>query len=274
MHALLLTRACLRLAMIIAVTFLAVTLLVLVAPLGERLLRPVRQVWLGGLRACLGLRVDVVGAPSRRLPTLVVANHVSWIDIVVLGALVDGSFVAKAEVAGWPLIGWISRKAGTLFIRRHWRDAPNQRDAIAGMLAVGRNVVLFPEGTSTDGTAVQRFKSSLFAAVDPERTGRPVAVQAVSLAYLPEDGERCCVHAWYGDDEFVPHLWQVLLAGGCDIELAFHEPLVQAVPACRKELARSCEAMVAETMALLLAEHRADLAAEALDLPQDVLAST
>lgn len=156
------------------------------------------------------LRVRVVARgrrPHDTGPCLVVANHVSWLDIYVLNAVRGARYVAKAEVAGWPLAGAIARGFETLFIvRRSLRDAKRVKDEVATALRRGQRVVVFPEGTTTDGAAVGRFYAALFqAAVD---TGTPV--QPVAIRYRTPDGRRDEAAAFVGDMTFVESLRNVL----------------------------------------------------------------
>lgn len=130
-------------------------------------LRPLRRLWCRGVRALLGLRVRREGEPFRDCPTLIVANHVSYLDIVVLGCVADAAFVAKAEVARWPLFGVLARLTGTFFVRRHWRQALIQRDALAARMREDQSFILFAEGTSTDGLSVRPFKTSLLSVAEP-----------------------------------------------------------------------------------------------------------
>src|SRR3546814_10571195 len=126
----------------------------------------------------LGIEIERHGQPSDRHPTLYVANHVSYLDIEVLGALLKASFVAKAEVATWPFFAWLARLQETVFVERRVRHAAQHRDEMARRLDAGDDLILFPEGTSGDGTAVLSFKSALFSAAARCPPGNPVPVPA------------------------------------------------------------------------------------------------
>jgi 1-acyl-sn-glycerol-3-phosphate acyltransferase len=217
--------------------------------------RPPRRVvrlWNRGCCRIAGLRVRVHGAPAASGPTLFVANHVSYLDIVVLASLVDAAFVAKAEVAAWPLIGLLARIGRTVFVQRRAARCAAQRDALAERLRAGDSLILFAEGTSSDGGRVLPFKSSLFAAVEPSPSGPTIRVQPVTIAYarlrggLPIDYALRPLYAWYGDMELAPHLWAVLGLPGAVIEVRFHPPLVAADFGSRKALARHAERQVAD----------------------------
>ncbi|MGE0260060.1 MAG: lysophospholipid acyltransferase family protein, partial [Alphaproteobacteria bacterium] len=111
-------------------------------------------------RRILGIEVCVVGAPAASRPVLFAANHISYLDITVLGSLLDASFVAKTEIAGWPLFGWLARLQRSVFIDRRARTTAHQRDSIAARLAAGEALILFPEGTSGDGNRLLPVKSA------------------------------------------------------------------------------------------------------------------
>lgn len=206
------------------------------------------------LARIIGIEVAVAGTPAPRRPVLFVGNHVSYLDIVVLSTAVECSFVAKAEIATWPLFGWLARLQRTVFIERRASRARNQRDEIAERLNAGDSLVVFPEGTSHDGIHVRPFKSTLFAVAEREVAGRPVAVQPFSLAYTRLDGlpvgrEWRPLYAWYGDMDLPGHLWRVLGLGHVRAEIAFHDPVTIDAFADRKALAEHCERMVTEGLA-------------------------
>jgi lyso-ornithine lipid O-acyltransferase len=206
----------------------------------------------------LGFRVRTIGLPTRRRPALFVANHVSYTDITVLGSLIAGSFIAKAEVAGWPLFGWLAKLQRTVFVDRRVRSTPTQRDSITSRLAAGDALILFPEGTSSDGNRVLPFKSALFGAVENIPQSESVAVQPVSIAYTRLDGIPLGrllrpYFAWYGTTELTPHLWSMLGLGAVEIVVEFHPPTVLADCGSRKALAGYCYARIAGGVAAALA---------------------
>ena len=112
----------------------------------------------------LGFRIRVIGTPTAERPVLFAANHISYTDITILGSVIPGSFIAKAEVAKWPFFGWLAKLQRSVFVDRQVRSTATQRDAIGDRLAAGDALILFPEGTSGDGNRVLPFKSALFAA--------------------------------------------------------------------------------------------------------------
>jgi lyso-ornithine lipid O-acyltransferase len=206
----------------------------------------------------LGFQVRTIGAPTGERPVLFASNHVSYTDIAVLGSLIAGSFIAKAEVAGWPFFGWLAKLQRTVFVDRRVRSARSQRDAMTERLAAGDALILFPEGTSGDGNRVLPFKSALFSAAEKMQEIVPVRVQPVSIAYTRLDGIPLGrvlrpFFAWYGTAELAPHLWSMIGLGTVEVVVEFHPPVSIADCGSRKSLARYCQARAAGGMAAALA---------------------
>jgi len=203
----------------------------------------------------LGFKVEVRGQPSARHPTLMVCNHASYLDIIALGSVIDCSFIAKSEVAGWPLFGLLAKLQRSVFVRRDERHrASEQADEIGRRLRDGDTLVLFPEGTSSDGNRVLPFKSALFQVADREIDGEPLTVQPVSIAYSRLNGVPIGrglrpFFAWYGDMDLAPHLWHVVGLGQLTIEIRFHPSTTLAEQGSRKALARYSEQAVAAGVA-------------------------
>src|SRR5258708_19334902 len=163
----------------------------------------------------LGLRVRRIGRPTKSRPVLFAANHISYLDITVFGSLIAGSFIAKTEVARWPLFGWLARLQRSVFIDRQVRSTAQQRDSIAGRLAASEALILFPEGTSGDGNRVLPFKSALFSVADRTEPGSLI-VQPVSIAYTRLDGMPIGrvlrpLFAWYSGMAMSPPLCRLLV---------------------------------------------------------------
>jgi lyso-ornithine lipid O-acyltransferase len=208
----------------------------------------------------LGLRVRRIGRPTEARPVLFAANHISYLDITVFGSLIAGSFIAKTEVASWPLFGWLARLQRSVCINRQVRSAAEHRDTIAARLAANEALILFPEGTSGDGNRVLPFKSALFSVANHRATG-PVTVQPVSIAYTRLDGMPIGrrlrpLFAWYGSMALAPHLWKVLGLGTVEVVVQFHPPTTLAECGSRKALARYCEELVAGGLASALSGRR------------------
>jgi 1-acyl-sn-glycerol-3-phosphate acyltransferase len=188
---------------------------------------------------------------------LFVANHASYLDIPVLGSLLPAAFVAKAEVAEWPLIGTLARLQHTVFIERRATRAGEQRDHLRMHLEQGQNLVLFPEGTSSIGLSALPFKSSLFSIVEDMPADRAVTVQPISITCTELDGLPMTramrpFYAWYGDMEFTSHLWNVFRMGRFTVDVIFHPPLMVKDFADRKVLASACQKQVAQGIDQLL----------------------
>jgi lyso-ornithine lipid O-acyltransferase len=218
--------------------------------------RPAR-LWCRGCCAIVGLEVRQIGRPAAGAPTLFVANHVSYLDVVALGSVLDAAFVAKSEVAGWPLIGLLGRLGRTVFVRRRGSQSARQCGALATRLDAGDSLILFAEGTSTDGARVRPFKSALFGVLDRPGLAASVAIQPVTIAYTRFRGGLAIEHAlrpcyaWYADMALAPHLWSVLGLPGAEVELHFHEPVPGRAFASRKALASHAERQVARGLAAL-----------------------
>ena len=189
-------------------------------------------------------------APTTERPVLFAANHISYIDITVLGSLIPGSFVAKAEVARWPFFGWLAKLQRSVFVDRRVRSTAFQRDAMGERLAAGDALILFPEGTSGDGNRVLPFKSALFAR-RAAREGFRSGGRATGFAglYAPRrDADRApCrpLFAWYGTCRMAPHMWSMLGLGTVEVIVEFHPPATCAECGSRKALAGYCQERVA-----------------------------
>jgi len=208
--------AALRFAGFLALT--ALCGLALVAS-GGRARRPVFRFWARSLLRLLAIRVSVHGAPPPAGVALV-ANHLSYLDVAVLGSLVDAVFVAKADVASWPGIGPLARRAGTIFLdRARKRDLARVIPLVEAELRARRTVVFFPEGTSSAGDEILAFRSSLFAA--PLRAARPLACAALHYESVPGDPHASRSVCWWGDMSFVPHLFGLMKLRGVTATVSF-----------------------------------------------------
>jgi len=214
------------------------------------------------LCALIGVRIRQLGRRSSGSPTLILSNHVSWLDICVISALSPVAFVAKSEVAGWPVFGWLAKLQRTIFIDRKARHRTGAATReIAGRLLGGDAVVLFAEGTSSDGTRVLPFRSSLVGAVHHalghSTHHTSITVQPMSLAYTGFSGvpmgralrQRM---AWYGDADLIPHLVQVLASGAIDVTVSWGEAVAYDMRADRKAIARDAEKSVRRMTAAAL----------------------
>jgi 1-acyl-sn-glycerol-3-phosphate acyltransferase len=193
----------------------------------------------------LGIKVRVHGKRSDVIPTLFVCNHVSYLDIEVLGGLIPGSFVAKAEVATWPFFSTLAKAQRTIFIERRSGKTSSSRNEMMNRLNTGDNLMLFPEGTSSDGTRVLPFRSALFGVAQLRRGDKPITVQSVAIAYTRLDGIPLGrywrpLFAWFGDLDLVPHLWQMVCLGETQAVVTFFPPVDIDELGDRKKLAEYC----------------------------------
>jgi 1-acyl-sn-glycerol-3-phosphate acyltransferase len=212
--------------------------------------------------ALLGVRITVLGTPPRHHAVLILANHVSWLDILVMTATVPVIFVAKSEVARWPLIGWVAHARGTVFVERGQRQRTTAANAeIARHLAEGQPIVLFAEGTSSDGNRVLPFRSALVGALREAlaqvEAGKHIAVQPLSVGYtglfgMPMGRQHRPVVAWYGDRDLVSHLRQFLRRGAVEVTLSWGEPVTYDPGADRKAMVRALEGVVRTLTAAVL----------------------
>jgi lyso-ornithine lipid O-acyltransferase len=213
--------------------------------------------WHRAICAISGIRVVTRGEASPGRPLLVVANHVSWADIPVLGAARPLSFIAKSEVRDWPVFGWLARLQRTVFIdRNRKRDSARQAALIAERLVHKRDVmVLFAEGTTGDGTRLLPFKSALTGAAELARGADGTAViQPVALAYVRRGGlplgiSRRIEMAWIGDVGLLGHMAQVLGGPPIDVEVLFGDPISVSGPLDRRAVTDACAATIGAMLA-------------------------
>lgn len=248
-------RTALRTALFVLMTSGLLIAYFAVSPAGCKARQAVVRTWYRGACRLVGLHVRAHGVPLRDGPVLFVSNHVSYLDVPVLGALVDTTFVAKREVSAWPGIGPLARLVGTVFIGRGRTDVRGQAAGLAARLAGGESLLGFPEGTSTRGHGVLPFKSAFFGIAEHLPGDFPLRVQPVSIAYIRTATGKALVddaadhYAWYGDMTLVPHLLAVLGLRGAEVEVRFHAPVATSEFADRKAMARHCQAEVAAGVA-------------------------
>ena len=223
------------------------------------------------LRAILRIHVRVAGKPVRGRAVLFVSNHVSWVDIVVIGSIQPVAFVAKSDVRKWPLVGVTAEMQRTVFVdraRRH--QAADAVGEIVKRLAGGTSVVLFAEGTSSDGNRVLPFRSALVGAIKhtAEHGGGDILIQPMSICYTGQHGipmgrQHRPLVAWYGDLDFMPHIRDFIARGAVDAVVSYGTPLTAGSAADRKTMTKTLEGAVrAITAATLRGRPRPAQAAE------------
>jgi len=250
-------------ATLVALT-LAVWMLLLLGPIvlaralpGHRARRfgdAVGRLFLRGVCAVIGVRIERRGEPARARPLLYVANHMSWLDIAVLGGLCDTRFVARHDMASWPLFGLFARLHRSIFVERRVSRTVQGRDDLLLSLRSGDAVTLFPEGQASDGNRVLRFRSSFLAVAEVFHGIEPLTVQPVSLAFtrlgpMPLGYDRRHFYAWVGDTPLGGHLWRVLGLGRATVVVEYHRPLQLQPGESRKDLTVRLERTVAEALA-------------------------
>lgn len=209
----------------------------------------------------LGIRLRCHGVVASDRPVLLISNHISWLDIPVLSAIAPVSFVAKKEVGSWPGVSILARLQRTVYVdRERRRDVQPASNQIAARMREGDNIVLFPEGTSSDGNRVLPFRSALFGAVKPGRANdghSEVYVQTAAIAYtrvhgVPLGRQGRPLVAWYGDMDMLSHAWRVLKSGPLDVEVRLGAPQTLESFENRKALAAFSERQVRRDMGELL----------------------
>lgn len=199
----------------------------------------------------IGLDVVSSGTISETSPTLFVSNHISYLDITVLASMARLSFIAKSEVATWPLFGMLAKLQRSVFVERRPARTAHHRDEIAARLEAGDRLVLFAEGTSSDGNRVLPFKSALFSVAERPKDKAPLVVQPVSIAYVRLDGlplgrEWRSYYAWYGDMDMISHFWKIFTLGKVTVEVCYHPPVTIDEIGNRKALSDYCHRLIAQ----------------------------
>jgi 1-acyl-sn-glycerol-3-phosphate acyltransferase len=221
---------------------------------GQLAQKRMAQKWSAGLLNILSVRLRYSGdlPVDKTKPVMLVANHVSWLDVYSLITICPSRFVAKSEIRTWPLLGWLSQNVGTLFIERaKRRDTARINQDIGNALTSGDWVAVFPEGTTGDGTILRHFHASLLqSAVAVEASLYPVAIR-----YHDTSGEISKAAVYVGVS-LLESLGQILQQPWIDVELIFSDP-VNSSGKNRRELARSTEKAIASALSLPLPQHKA-----------------
>lgn len=215
------------------------------------------QVYWAVFTRLIGIRVRVIGSrvsPLGGRPVLYVSNHSSWVDVPVVGGVLDGCFVAKGAVASWPVIGTIARLGRTVFVSRNRATTGKEKAAMQAKLSGGDKLILFPEGTSSDGSRVLPFRTAFFAVAEADPGDDPALlpiIQPVSVVYdrlggLPAGRASRPVFAWYGDMDIASHFWRLTQHIGLRATVLLHTPVDPARFADRKELSQAVWQIVAD----------------------------
>lgn len=252
-------RACVRLALIAAWL-----LLIYIALWAAKICR--RPGWRDrlirlcnhGLLLIIGIRLRVSGCLADIRPLLLVTNHVSYLDILLIASCATVRFTPKSDIGGWPFIGSFCRLCGSIFIDRRPEKVARMKQVLHDAMAGGDVVCLFPEATTGSGIRVRDFKSGFFHLAQEDFGGRSLSVQPAALLYtriggLPIDRTQWPLIAWYGDMELAPHLWALLMLPGIEAEMLFLPPISagtqpEGTQIDRKQLARQCRQAVTDAI--------------------------
>lgn len=199
----------------------------------------------------IGLQLRVIGTPCQQPRTLYVSNHSSWLDILVLGATLDARFVSKAEVASWPLIGWVAKLGRSIFVSRNRGRTGSEVQDLRARIEAGDSIILFPEGTTSDGARVLPFRSSFFSVADAAERIQPLALVYDRLGGLPVGRRDRPLFAWYGDMETGSHAWKLLRRTGTRVTVVLDQSFTPDAVPDRKALAMRLGRSITETAATL-----------------------
>lgn len=227
-------RAVLRFFVVTAVLLAGIVLL----PVGRLIPAGAVRWWCRAVVRASGVRVRVSGAAAPTGGVLLVANHISWLDIPLMAAVRPARMLAKSEIRQWPVAGWLTARSGALFIERdRLRALPGTVTRIADALRGGAAVAVFPEGSTWCGRAQGRFRRAVFqAALDAG-----VPVQPVSLRYRLTDGGSSTAPAFIGDDSLLASVWRVVSARGLTAEVEVPAPILPGTHPDRRSLARTSQ---------------------------------
>ncbi len=207
-----------------------------------------------GLVSIFGIKVKISGKIDNK-NILYVANHISYLDVFILGAFVKGIFVAKLEIKNWPLINKISALGRTIYVNRSKiLSIKEQINILENYLKKKENLILFPEGTSSDGSKVLPFKSSLFSLTEIEKL-REYKVQPVSISYskidgMPVEKKFRPFFAWFGNMDLISHAWKFLGLGLSEVDIKFHKPIKFNKFKDRKEASKVCQNIISDQVSL------------------------
>ena len=206
--------------------------------------------WIGrcfqGILWICGFEIAEKNKPEENFdkPVFYVSNHSSYFDILVLGSCAPMHFTPKREISHWPILGFLTNLSMPIYIDRSARHSLEQNHALNNLMNNNRNIAVFPEATTNDGTHILPFKSTLFAAATTQDTS--LCIQPVSIVYSHMDGQPTSAKqrrmiAWYGDDTLIPHLWNILKIRHITATVTYY-PLPTTVQASdRKSLCSYCE---------------------------------
>jgi len=236
-----------------------ITIPLLIIALSLRLLRLsiaeyIPQYFHKLLLKILGVKVHIIGERKRDVPLIIAANHLSWLDIIVIGASFPCYFVAKSDIASWPIFGFLAKIQNTIFVNRKARGAEvgNQVSDLSKALKDKKTIILFPEGTTSDGNKMLPFKSALLAAAkahdDYTPYVQPLCLKYNKVAGMPTHRKQRPFIAWYGDMDLVPHIKGILTQTPITVELRFSEAILLSDFENRQKMAQYLEKSMRQTL--------------------------
>lgn len=203
-----------------------------------------RQTLSRGTLVILGIKLEVVGELDETRPLLLVTNHVSYLDIILLSSCTNARFTPKSEIEKWPFFGTLSKVANSVFIDRSAGKVGEMKERLTQALSMGKPLCLFPEATTGDGIRMHDFKPAFFSLAAEGVAVQPAALHYQRIGGLPIDSTQWPMLAWYGDMDLVPHVWQLMCMPGIRAQLTFLP--VQKGSADRKELAQGCQQLISK----------------------------
>tara|TARA_B100001989_G_C24547413_1_gene471897 strand:+ start:886 stop:1665 length:780 start_codon:yes stop_codon:yes gene_type:complete len=214
------------------------------------------HLWHKAVCMIFRIKIRCTGKPERNDQVIFIGNHISYLDISVIASILqNASFVAKKDVEGWAVFGFLSKLQQTAFISRSKEDAAKEKLALDTMLYNGKNLIIFPEGTSTDGKEVLPFKSSLFAICFKENL-KNIKLQPFTLQMISTNGQKISsqedrdIYSWHinMDTPLEQHLWAFAKSKGAEISLVFHPAINAHDYSNRKTLAKTCHDAVSKEL--------------------------
>ena len=207
-----------------------------------------------GIVKIFGIKVKLDGNIEDK-KTLFISNHISYLDIFILGSQIDAVFVAKSEIDNWPIINKICRLGKTIFIERdNVLKIKDQMKLISKEIMSGFNIIIFPEGTSSDGSRVLPFKSSLFGLINTnlkeELKIQPISIFYEKLDGIPVEKKFRPFFAWFGNMDLLPHAWQFLGLGISEVKLKLHKTVKPTQFKNRKDLAKYCHKTISDQISI------------------------
>ena len=200
------------------------------------------QKWFKQGSRILGLKIRLSGDASHQ--AVLVANHISWLDIVAIAASTPVTFVSKADLKSWPMIGKLAKSSGTVFIKRgSLFSLHHSMNQLVDILHAKQNVIFFPEGTTTRGESVKRFNSGLFETA--YKSGSPV--QPVAISYYRDNQADYTVAPYVDDDHFMVHLWNLLFHGKLHVQIDFLDE-IEVSKFSRRITAELCQSRISEVL--------------------------